>query len=68
MSDIFLSYGNEDRERIPPLVAALEAMGWSVFWDRTIPTGQTWWQVIPREIRSCRAMIVVWTQKSVEST
>jgi formylglycine-generating enzyme required for sulfatase activity len=67
MSDIFLSYATEDRERIWPLVAALEAMGWSVFWDRIIPTGQTWWQVIPQEIRSCRAVIVVWSQQSVES-
>ncbi len=67
MSDIFLSYASEDRERIQPLVAALGVAGWSVFWDRTIPTGQTWWQVIPQEIRSCRAVVVVWSQQSVES-
>jgi hypothetical protein len=49
-------------------VAALEAMGWRVFWDRTIPTGKTWRQVIAQEIRSCRAVVVVWSRQSVEST
>jgi hypothetical protein len=68
MSDIFLSYASEDRERIRPLVAALKAKGWGVFWDRTIPTGKTWRQVIAQEIRSCRAVVVVWSQHSVEST
>ena len=68
MSDIFLSFASVDRERIRPLVAALGATGWSVFWDRTIPTGKTWRQVIAQEIRSCRAVIVVWSQHSVEST
>jgi len=67
MSDIFLSYASEDRERIRPLVSALEATRWSVFWDRTIPTGQSWRQVIANEIRGCRAVVVVWTQHSVES-
>jgi hypothetical protein len=67
MSDIFLSYATEDRDRIRPLVAALEAMGWSVFWDRAIPTGKSWRQVLGHEIRSCRGVIVVWTRQSVES-
>jgi hypothetical protein len=68
MSDIFLSYASEHRNRIRPLVAALEAMGWRVFWDRTIPTGKTWRQVVAQEIRGCRAVVVVWSQHSVEST
>ena len=42
MSDIFVSYASEDRERIMPLVRVLEKSGWSVFWDRTIPAGKTW--------------------------
>ena len=41
MGDIFISYAREDRNRIKPLAEALEKQGWSVFWDRTIPAGQT---------------------------
>ncbi|RJQ46102.1 MAG: toll/interleukin-1 receptor domain-containing protein [Nitrospiraceae bacterium] len=67
MSDIFISYASEDRERIQPLVRALEQAGWSVFWDRTIPTGKTWREFIGAEIEGCRAMIVVWSKVSVKS-
>ncbi len=36
MADVFLSYASQDRERIVPLVKALEADGLSVWWDRDI--------------------------------
>jgi flagellar biosynthesis GTPase FlhF len=67
MSDIFVSYASEDRERIMPLVHALEKTEWSVFWDRTIPTGKTWREVIGSEIRSSRSIVVVWSKNSVDS-
>ncbi|HBH35284.1 MAG TPA: hypothetical protein DDW45_02435 [Gammaproteobacteria bacterium] len=67
MSDIFLSYTSEDRDRLRPLVKALEDQGWSVFWDRKIPVGQTWRDVIGREIRDCLGIVVVWSQASVQS-
>src|SRR5262245_50860927 len=67
MSDIFISYSSDDRDRVLPLVNALEKTGWSVFWDRTIPAGKTWRQVIGSEIQGCRSVVVVWTEKSVAS-
>jgi hypothetical protein len=67
MSDIFISYAKEDRECIPPLVYALERRGWTVFWDRTIPTGKTWRKVIETEIDQARCIIVLWSVTSVDS-
>jgi formylglycine-generating enzyme required for sulfatase activity len=67
MSDIFISYASEDLERVLPLVSALEKTAWSVFWDRTIPAGKTWRQVIGAEIQGCRTVIVAWTVNSVNS-
>ena len=67
MSDIFISYASGDRDRVLPLVNALEKAGWKVFWDRTIPPGKTWRQVIGSEIQSCRSVVVVWTEKSIMS-
>lgn len=67
MSDIFVSYASEDRERIMPLVRVLEKTAWSVFWDRTIPAGKTWREVIGGEIQSARCEVVVWTETSVKS-
>jgi len=67
MSDIFLSYASEDRNKIRPLVDVLQKRGWSVFWDRTIPTGKNWRQVIGKEIREAKSIVVVWTEQSVDS-
>ena len=36
MADLFVSYARADRARVAPLVAALEAEGWSVWWDPEI--------------------------------
>lgn len=67
VSDIFFSYASEDRGRIIPLVRALETKNWSIFWDRVIPPGKTWRQVIGAELKRCRCMIVVWSKNSVDS-
>ena len=65
MADIFLSYADHDRKAIRPLVRAFEQEGWSVFWDREIPLGKTWRQVLDDELSAARCVVVVWTQASV---
>jgi hypothetical protein len=67
MSDIFLSYASQDRERMRLLAEALEAEGWSVFWDRDIPTGGAWHDVLGLELDACGCVVVVWTEASVHS-
>lgn len=65
LSDIFLSYDSRDLERIKPLATALHAQGWTVFYDRTIPPGKTWRQVIGKQIDECRCMVVAWSIHSI---
>lgn len=67
MSDIFLSYAKEDRDRVEILATALESTGWSVFWDRTIPPGMTWHDYIGRELNDARSVVVAWSNTSVKS-
>ena len=67
MSDIFLSYANEALERVQVLADALEDRGWSVWWDRRIPIGQSFDSVIQRELDAARAVVVVWTHDAVVS-
>lgn len=67
MADVFLSYTEKDREAVRRLVEALEAVGWSVWWDRRIPAGQTWRNVLERELQQMRCMIVIWSADSVLS-
>lgn len=65
MADVFLSYASEDRSRIVPLVQALTAEGWSVWWDREIIPGVDWKEVIEREVDGARCVVVVWSRISV---
>jgi TIR domain len=67
MNDIFISYASQERDRVLPLVKALEKTGWSVFWDRSIPAGRTWRRIIGSEIQVCRSVVVVWTENSITS-
>jgi formylglycine-generating enzyme required for sulfatase activity len=67
MSDIFISYASEDRDRVKSLAHALERKGWSVWWDRRIPVGRSYDEVIEEALDASKAVVVVWTQTSVKS-
>ncbi|MGB5131849.1 MAG: TIR domain-containing protein [Steroidobacteraceae bacterium] len=67
MADIFISYARADKERVAPLVSALESEGWSVWWDPAIAPGQEFDQLITEELERARAVVVVWTASSVAS-
>ena len=67
MADVFVSYARTDKARVAPLVAAIEARGWSVWWDPEIAAGQEFDDQIEAEINAARAVLVVWTPTSVTS-
>ena len=67
MADVFVSYARSDKARVAPLVAAIEAQGWSVWWDPDIAAGQEFDRQIAAELKAAAAVVVVWTPNSVES-
>lgn len=67
MSDVFLSYASGDRQRVAPLAGALTERGWDVWWDRSIPAGKTFDEVIEAELADTRSVVVVWTEESAGS-
>jgi adenylate cyclase len=67
MADVFVSYARTDKSRVAPLVAAIEAQGWSVWWDPEISPGQEFDRQISAALRTAAAVVVVWTPTSVES-
>ena len=67
MADVFVSYARTDKSRVAPLVAALEAKGWSVWWDPEISPGKEFDDEIDSELQAAKAVLVVWTPTSVVS-
>src|SRR5205823_15042380 len=67
MADVFVSYARSDKARVAPLVAAIEAQGWSVWWDPEIDPGQEFDRLIAAELKAAAAVLVVWTPDSVTS-
>ncbi|MGZ9076495.1 MAG: toll/interleukin-1 receptor domain-containing protein [Burkholderiaceae bacterium] len=67
MSDVFVSYAGEDRERAGKLSSALGAQGWSVWWDRNIITGQAFDHAIECESETAKSGVVLWSKHSIAS-
>jgi adenylate cyclase len=67
MADVFVSYARSDKARVAPLVAAVEAQGWSVWWDPAIDAGQQFDDQIEAELKAAKAVLVVWTPTSAAS-
>jgi adenylate cyclase len=67
MADVFISYARADKARVAPLVKAIEAKDWSVWWDPEISPGQEFDDQIDAELMSAKAVLVVWTPTSVTS-
>ncbi|MGN6057842.1 MAG: TIR domain-containing protein [Sphingomicrobium sp.] len=64
-TDIFVSYKAEDRARLRPLIAALEAEGFTVWWDTRIGGGAHWREDIQEHLEAAKCVIVIWSKRSV---
>jgi TIR domain len=67
MADIFLSYSSEDVTKAELLANALARHGWTVWWDRHIPPGKSFDELIEQALDSARCVIVLWSSSSVAS-
>jgi adenylate cyclase len=67
MADVFVSYARSDKSRVAPLVGAIVARGWTVWWDPEITPGQEFDDMIEAELDAAKAVMVVWTPTSVAS-
>jgi hypothetical protein len=67
MNEIFISYATEDRERARTLASALRERSWDIWWDREIPLGKAFDEVIEKAIDQAKCVIVLWSAASVSS-
>jgi hypothetical protein len=66
-SDIFISYSRQDRHTAEQFAASLEEEGFVVWWDDAIHSGETFDEVIEEELRAAKAVVVLWSPRSVIS-
>jgi TPR repeat protein len=67
MPDIFISYKKEERAVASQLATRLTEAGYDVWWDAALLAGDRFEDEIASVLRASRAVIVLWSKRSVES-
>ena len=67
MAGIFLSYSRVDRPLAQTIAEALQAEGFTVWWDKVLRAGQTYDEVTETMLRESDVVVVLWSQTSVKS-
>ena len=67
MAKVFLSYAREDAAAAKQLAACIERAGHQVWWDHQIEGGSRFSTEIDRELKNADAVVVMWTNASIES-
>lgn len=65
--DIFISYCRQDRPSARVFAQALADEGFTVWWDAVMHSGETFDEVIERNLRAAKAVVVIWSPRSVAS-
>lgn len=65
--DIFVSYCREERPVARRFAECFADEGFSVWWDAQLHSGETFDEVIERELRAAKAVVVLWSPRSVAS-
>lgn len=66
-TDIFLSYSREDRTAARHIAESFVKEGFSVWWDAVLRSGETFDEVIEKQLRAAKAVVVLWSPRSVAS-
>ena len=67
MAKVFLSYAREDAAAARQLAESIGRAGHDVWWDSHIKGGSRFSTEIDRELKTAQAVVVLWSQASVES-
>lgn len=65
--DIFLSYSRDDQAVARCFAEAFEREGFSVWWDQSLSAGEAFDRITEQALDEARAVVVLWSKKSVES-
>ena len=59
--EVFLSYAHEDIQVAQSVSERIGREKWSVFWDRTIPVGLTWDDIVEGALDASKCVVVLWS-------
>jgi hypothetical protein len=66
-TDIFLSYARHDQSIARMFADSLVQEGFTVWWDASLRSGETFDEVIEKQLRDAKAVVVLWSPRSVAS-
>lgn len=64
---VFISYERGDAEIAASLRQALRAENFDVWWDEELRSGQQWAETIDTELTDAKAIVALWSERSVKS-
>jgi TolB-like protein/Flp pilus assembly protein TadD len=64
---VFFSYARADRKRAMPIIAAIEAAGYRLWWDGLLEGGERFAQTTQSALENAQAVVVLWTKTSIDS-
>lgn len=67
MHDVFLSCRHRQREEAEGLSRALQEQGWSVWWDRGVPSDDLWADESERALSAAGCVVVLWSSQLSDS-
>lgn len=67
MADVFISYSRADAVAAGRFAQAFEALGYSVWWDVALRSGETFDEAIEQALKASKAVVVLWSKTSVGS-
>jgi TolB-like protein len=67
LPDIFLSYSRDDQATARRFAEGFEREGFTIWWDASLNPGEAYDQVTEKALREAKAVVVLWSRKSVDS-
>jgi hypothetical protein len=64
---IFISYKNQDVDRIAPILRELASQGKRIWYDKGIPGGAEWDAVIEERIEHCQLLVLFVSSQAIQS-
>lgn len=66
-TSVFFSYSRVDQAKAIPMIQAIEAAGYKVWWDGMLEVGSSFLDTTEEALESAKAVVVLWSKTSVMS-